>query len=185
MSFELTGIGVVPPKKGKIEAVFAAIFCSNAKPWESYADKEYAVDDEVPLVLMQLRWDGTIGFPGGKVDGSETHMQALARELEEEINFDIRQFISSADFSHLVSYYNAEDDIDIHCYALKVSDRQLSRILLCAQQTTSHKAEVGGVFAIQIRDYGEKGGFKEFRKNNFKASAGLELDMLAEREGWL
>jgi U8 snoRNA-decapping enzyme len=171
-------------RRGKIQAVFAAIYCPNAKPWEAYADKVYASKENVPLVLMQLRWDGKIGFPGGKVDEGETKIQALVRELEEEIDLDISYFAGTR-LEHLVSYYNADEDIDIHCYSFEVTEKEMSRILLCAQQTTSHKAEVGGVFAIQIADYGDKGGFKEFRKNNFKASAGLELDMLIKREGWL
>ena len=32
---------------------------------------------------MQLRFDGTLGFPGGMVDGKETPEQAASRELKE------------------------------------------------------------------------------------------------------
>lgn len=37
---------------------------------------------------MQLRFDGTFGFPGGIVDKSEELLGGLNRELEEEINWD-------------------------------------------------------------------------------------------------
>ena len=39
----------------------------------------------IPIVLMQLRYDGKIGFPGGIVEEGERAEEALLRELEEEM----------------------------------------------------------------------------------------------------
>lgn len=37
------------------------------------------------IVLMPIRFDGHFGFPGGIVDGGETLIKCLNRELTEEI----------------------------------------------------------------------------------------------------
>ena len=47
--------------------------------------------------MLQLRFDGLLGFPGGLVDPGENVVKGLNRELQEEINLgkvfeDISQF---------------------------------------------------------------------------------------------
>ena len=36
---------------------------------------------------MHLRFDGTLGFPGGLIDENEDILDGLHRELREEINY--------------------------------------------------------------------------------------------------
>jgi len=48
--------------------------------------------EELEILLIQRAqhpqdpWSGQIGFPGGKKDGNETHLQTLSREWYEEMN---------------------------------------------------------------------------------------------------
>ena len=37
---------------------------------------------------MQMRFDGTLGFPGGVVDEGESPEEAVSRELSEELGND-------------------------------------------------------------------------------------------------
>merc|ERR1712212_250538 len=41
------------------------------------------------LIMMQVRFDGLLGFPGGLVDEGESVEEGLNRELVEEINLDL------------------------------------------------------------------------------------------------
>ena len=38
---------------------------------------------------MQMRFDGTLGFPGGLVDAGEDPVQGLNREMHEEIGLQV------------------------------------------------------------------------------------------------
>ena len=37
---------------------------------------------------LQLRWDGTLGFPGGSIKDKEDLVKGLNRELKEELGID-------------------------------------------------------------------------------------------------
>ena len=48
---------------------------------------------------MQMRFDGKMGFPGGLIDLGENLVTGLNRELDEEINLDLKKnSIKSDDF---------------------------------------------------------------------------------------
>ena len=40
------------------------------------------------LLMMQLRFDGLLGFPGGLIDAGENILEGLNRELREEMALD-------------------------------------------------------------------------------------------------
>ena len=53
---------------------------------------------DVPLCVMLSRWDGLIGFLGGKAEDSDTDLLTAAfREFEEETGVSIEQFKSQAE----------------------------------------------------------------------------------------
>ena len=54
----------------------------------------------IQMPQMQLRFDGTMGFPGGLVDGGETPEQAASREIREV-------FYSSVD--HKIGNYTCQE----------------------------------------------------------------------------
>lgn len=56
---------------------------------EDYFDPRYPKIKPFPMVLMINRWDGKIGFPGGKVDSGESVKEALFREIYEEIGLKV------------------------------------------------------------------------------------------------
>ena len=48
----------------------------------------------VTLLQMQMRFDGTLGFPGGLVEKGEDPVIGLNREMEEEIGLEVASVAS-------------------------------------------------------------------------------------------
>lgn len=188
------------------DVVFLAIYCDDSKPWIDYngLSKEDR-GKNIPLVFMIVRWDGYIGFAGGKVDEGETLIQALCRESKEEINFDVdpERAVLFCSFSAnewrwgkgnsaegFDAFQNQENVVTrhIHCYEYKVTEEELRQAIRQAPDAEHFLAEIQGVFATQIANFKtdkDYKGFTEFRRNNFKATAGLELDYLIAKHDWL
>lgn len=68
-----------------------------------------------PVGQMGGRWE----FPGGKVDGEESDLQALVREFREEFGIDVipGQFIAEAFF------YHYDHKVTLHAYSIEVPHR--------------------------------------------------------------
>ena len=59
---------------------------------------------------MHLRFDGKLGFPGGIIDGNETVIDGVTREIKEEMNIDVK--LCPEDFVSLetVEYHRQKHD---------------------------------------------------------------------------
>ena len=68
-------------------AVFVGFFVRSklyrGSPHVSSVDHER----ELTQILLLMRWDSRLGFPGGMVDDGETLVEAALREVQEEIHF--------------------------------------------------------------------------------------------------
>lgn len=72
----------------------AAFVCFYTDEYKHYAGApkdwgEKALNAPVKLFAAVVRWTGSIGFPGGKVEPGETLQQGAARECLEEINYRV------------------------------------------------------------------------------------------------
>jgi 8-oxo-dGTP pyrophosphatase MutT (NUDIX family) len=72
----------ISPKKGLTIECRKAAHCMFWSKTKTVSVRETPVK---ALVMMQMRFDGLLGFPGGLVDPGEEIVFALNRELEEEI----------------------------------------------------------------------------------------------------
>jgi len=169
---------------GAFHCVFAAFYAEDGKPYRNYKDvSENHRNTVIPTVMMQLRWDGTFGFPGGKVDGEETLREALVREVQEEVNYNIQHLIDKV---HLVgSYSTKERKMCQHCFGIHVPYEELKRIRMCSLTGEHIDSENSGSVLVHIMNYGPNSGFEAFRQNNFKATAGMELDDLVNQMNWI
>lgn len=66
---------------------------------------------------MQMRFDGYLGFPGGLVDSGENRLEALKRELKEEMNSDE---LSITEDDRIVTHWSPIKKLMLHFYACKV-----------------------------------------------------------------
>ncbi len=65
---------------------------------------------------MQIRFDGTLGFPGGVVDQGETPEEAASRELVEEVGGKV--IIQRSD--HVITCISQKTKFCLHSYAKAV-----------------------------------------------------------------
>lgn len=156
----------------KKDCVFAWIHAKGCQPYLDYKDVE---DQSVsmPMALIQLRWDGMFGVTGGCVDGDETLLEALEREVYEEIDYMI------ADSSKIKPMATFEDNgYHLHSFSYEVSFEELIAIRNNAVNAEHSIAECSGYNVVHLANYGEKAGINAFRQNNFCASSKLELEIL-------
>ena len=170
----------------KTDMVFAAIYCEAgtvhlAPPYINVPKGLRGTP--LPLVLMMLRWDGCIGFPGGKVESREELLIALRRECEEEVNFKFSHVNSR--LALLCSLATLNDDRHIHCYEYQISNNAMIEAVRQATEGEHFMHECMGCVTVPIANFEGGGGVIEFFKHNFKATAKMELECLIKRKGWL
>ncbi|MFZ2890326.1 NUDIX domain-containing protein [Sulfuricurvum sp.] len=169
-----------PDKK---DAVFLAIYVDAISPWRYFKDDMQHL--KCPALIMIDRWDGRMGFPGGTVNAGESLLDALVREIKEEIGITIKP-----DKVHPIATH--ENRIVTHLYGLKVLEveflhiyyhilNNFSRsILLHAYEEgdESHfMSEITGIKIVPLIQHENK-GIKRFVENAFAGATREDLDVL-------
>ncbi|MBX9668059.1 MAG: NUDIX hydrolase [Candidatus Obscuribacterales bacterium] len=130
---------------------FVAIFCRTIKPYVDYNRPiDCAKEQTFSHVLMQLRWDGAFGFPGGKVDPGETLKQACVREADEEIGAQLTE----EQLIHVCSHKEEGGNFAAHLYAVEVDEAGLQEAIRRSWTAKDAIAEACGVIAPRISMYG-------------------------------
>lgn len=171
--------------EGQTEAVFLAIYVEEISPWKYFKDEIQKV--KCPAVIMIDRWDGRMGFPGGTLNEGETIVEALIREIKEEIGITIK-----AEKIHPIASHTA--NITTHFYGLKVLEieflhiyyhilNNFSRsILLHAYEEgdESHfMSEITGIKIVPLVEHRGK-GINNFIDNHFAGSSREDLLVLMQ-----
>lgn len=118
-------------------------------------------------ILMQMRFDGHLGFPGGLVDDGETPEEAVTREMEEEMAMDRRKLKISAE-DHVISHYCEEKDLVLHLFAKEVSLSLFIDIEKTCLKSHDYGSEVMGIMRVPLYTMidGYR-GFPAFLRNCF------------------
>lgn len=165
--------------KGLKDCVFCIIFADNIEPYKHYKEVSKEVQDSVlPFALMQMRWDGKIGFPGGKVDEGESLIVAVQRELKEELGLNLPRLL----FQPVSTFYNHE--IATHLFEVHLEAHELLHTVSCVGPDAQIGSEVLGVILAPLYN-STHNEFTNFLQNNFSASAKLELQNFVKIKGYL
>lgn len=90
---------------------------------------------------MQVRFDGTLGFPGGIVDHGETPESAVGREVSEEVGCDSTLITFTTD-DHVITHRSDQTHFCLHFFAKEVSLDQFTQLEANAPQAKHWGVEV-------------------------------------------
>lgn len=126
-------------------------------------------------VLMQMRFDGLLGFPGGLVDPGEHPLESANREMVEEIGLDLN-ILKLSDSDHVVSFVNKDKNLVLHFYGKEITLSQFQEIELGNLKAPDYGSETLGVVRPPLFTMGDGyRGLPAFLSNSFAGNARQEL----------
>ncbi|XP_035244195.1 U8 snoRNA-decapping enzyme [Anguilla anguilla] len=142
-----------------------------------YADTEAKLFGKIPIkhiVLMQMRFDGFLGFPGGIVNPREESLEAgLSRELWEEIGMALKVGPEDHCSSCLAL---SPPDLVTHFYTKKLREEEVREVERAAVSSAAdHGLEVMGMVRVPLYCLKKGEGFPSFLSNSFIDSARSQL----------
>ncbi|XP_048343120.1 U8 snoRNA-decapping enzyme-like isoform X1 [Sphaerodactylus townsendi] len=135
---------------------------------------------KIPLrfaVLMQMRFDGRLGFPGGFVDLQDVSLEeGLNRELREELGPGAA-FLRVAECDYVSSHVSEKpQQVVAHFYTKQLSLEDLRTIEDQATRAKEHGLEVMGLVRVPLYTLRDGiGGLPAFLTNTFIGSAREQL----------
>lgn len=150
--------------------------------------KDTLLFNRIPVkhaIMMQMRFDGRLGFPGGFVDLQDRSIEAaLQREISEEMGVERNMFTFSDD-DVVCTHLCQEKSLFLHFYRKEIDFKQF----LEAERRKEHERfdgmEVLGPVRVPLYTmFDKKGGFPAFTRNNFLGNS-LEQLVRGIRHGGL
>ncbi|KAI1305850.1 U8 snoRNA-decapping enzyme [Halotydeus destructor] len=118
-----------------------------------YTELDSNSNQKLHFLLMQIRTDGTIGFPGGIVDediakyGSQAVLDGLRRELLEEINFSASEL---SEDNYVCSHFSEPKNLICHFFAHKLTQSAFQHIEQNHTKARDFPSEQLGLFRIPL-----------------------------------
>ncbi|CAM1322951.1 NUDT16 (predicted) [Pycnogonum litorale] len=126
-------------------------------------------------VMMHLRFDGSLGFPGGLVESGEDALVGLRRELDEEIGSNSEFCDRLGESNRLISHLDPLRRIIYHFYSLEVDYETFVRIERAAIEAHHFGTEVLGNVRPPFYSMGGNKGFATFLSNQFVSNSRDQL----------
>ncbi len=126
----------------------------------------------IPMVLLQVRYDGKIGFVAGWQDEGETALEGALREAREEIGLEVNpEDVSIVDEAD--NFFEIEVDY--------VRFREIQRNL---HNAVHFGVEVAGFNQVPLINYVDCPAYDNFCQHNFAGNGREQMDVLMEHKGW-
>ncbi|RVE70196.1 hypothetical protein OJAV_G00062020 [Oryzias javanicus] len=164
------------------EEALACSGCRHACHVMLYADTTSKLFGSTPIrhiVLMQMRFDGLLGFPGGLVNPEEESLEAgLSRELLEELGLEVpiteEDYVETCRAPPLSS--KSTSRLILHFYVKKMEEEQIREVEKAAASTAvDHGLEVMGKVRVPLFRTTHNGGLSFFLSHSFIGSARSQL----------
>ena len=136
----------------------------------------------IPLLLMIMRWDGYLGFPGGKVEDGESPLQAALREAYEEVGASF----SEEELSRITFHEEVSDLTGSALFSLEVPFAKLKHIQKHCGSALHGTAELAGVVLMQVATFETSTtprGLPVLRQHAFAHNAKAHFERMAELIG--
>ncbi|KAF7646407.1 hypothetical protein LDENG_00188250 [Lucifuga dentata] len=155
--------------------------CRHACHVMLYCDTKARLFGKIPIrhiILMQMRFDGLLGFPGGLVNPSKETLEAgLSRELLEELGvalpISVEDHVTSC---HAPASSPSSFRLITHFYAKKMEEEQIQEVERAAVSTaTDHGQEVLGMARVPVYTMKGRGGLPSFLSHSFIGNARFQL----------
>ncbi|XP_061830077.1 U8 snoRNA-decapping enzyme [Nerophis lumbriciformis] len=130
------------------------------------------------IILMQMRFDGLLGFPGGFVNQSQESLEAgLCRELMEEVGVALS--VSEDDHMDARRAPGTSPScprLITHFYAKKLEEEQIREVEKASASTAKdHGQEVLGMVRVPLYTTKGGGGLSSFLSHAFIGNARSQL----------
>jgi len=165
---------------GSKEGCFVML-TARSKIYENYEHVDDATKQKPHrVVLMVARWDGRIGFPGGMREANESLEQAVRREAQEEVNFDI----GDRAITPVCSHHIVRGKIVVHAHHVDLGNVDVDTLKKISRDAVDarHFASEGTPFWLHLADYGKGKGHQAMMNSGALTSAVREeLEALLQR----
>lgn len=148
------------------EAVFLLLTCT--KNDEFLGDR---------MMLMQMRTDGRLGFPGGMVDPGENLWQALDREVKEELNYDISSVGLTPFCTHLINP-GKKNELATHLFHKEISEGDMKYVIRNSVDSVDFIKENRGNFLMDLMYDNKKYNKKLMKRSRLAKSVREELELV-------
>uniref|UniRef100_A0A3B4XB45 U8 snoRNA-decapping enzyme n=1 Tax=Seriola lalandi dorsalis TaxID=1841481 RepID=A0A3B4XB45_SERLL len=144
--------------------------CRHACHVMLYADTKSQLFGKIPIrhiILMQMRFDGLLGFPGGLVNPAEETLEAgLSRELSEELGVALPMSVEDHVVScHAPASSPSSSRLITHFYVKKMEEEERERERLI----------VLGMVRVPLYTMKGGGGLASFLSHSFIGNARSQL----------
>ncbi|NP_001084713.1 U8 snoRNA-decapping enzyme [Xenopus laevis] len=145
-----------------------------------HAPSQAKLFDRVPIrrvLLMMMRFDGRLGFPGGFVDTRDISLEeGLKRELEEELGPALATVEVTEDDYRSSQVREHPQKCVTHFYIKELKLEEIERIEAEAVNAKDHGLEVMGLIRVPLYTLRDRvGGLPAFLCNNFIGNSKSQL----------
>ena len=159
-----------PIPEGMTHCAFVAL-TAFVKLYEHYPDATMPKERReafYPVTVMQARWDGHLGFVGGKLDAADKGdaRRAVVREAAEEINFPV----DYESLAHVVTH--ATDTVRLDFFQIDLGTLTMGQVrwILVDSADADQTICEGTSIIAHLCDYGADRGWNNLHNSNMLSS---------------